>query len=217
MISYIFEHNIDSRVLDRASHLLESGKLICFPSDTSWLIAGDPFQKESIEKIYSLKSENKFKHFSLLTDGLSLASEIAIISDAHFRLMKKLTPGHFTFILPAQKKIMKALAASRTDKEVGIRIPPSPLIKTIIGHYGKCLISTNVTTHMLGLEKDAPIYPLIIQENLEHFIKLIIDPTETNFVGSSTIISLMQDTPFILRPGAGVATGIPMATFAANS
>ncbi|MDA8792344.1 L-threonylcarbamoyladenylate synthase [Bacteriovoracaceae bacterium] len=203
MISYVFEHSIDQRVLDSACNLLKKGCLLCFPTDTSWIIVCDPTIKEAITKFYSLKSEDKTKHYSLLCNSISMASEVAFVDDKHFKVIKKNIPGHFTFILEAQKSVRKYIKASKTDREIGLRFPPGLIVTKLIESYEKPLISTNLTHELLKLEKDQLIYPLLIEDCLGHLISMIIDPGEVNFVGPSTIVSLMGQIPEILRQGAG--------------
>jgi tRNA threonylcarbamoyl adenosine modification protein (Sua5/YciO/YrdC/YwlC family) len=122
MIEYIIAQNPDDRILKRCSDLLTQGKLLCLPTDTNWVVICDPFNKDAVEQLYRLKGESPQKHFSLLCSDISMASELAIIENQAFKLLKKLVPGHFTFIFNASKMITKYLKASKTDKEIGIRI-----------------------------------------------------------------------------------------------
>jgi tRNA threonylcarbamoyl adenosine modification protein (Sua5/YciO/YrdC/YwlC family) len=204
MISYIFEHNIDRRVLEKSKYILDQGGVICFPTDTNWIIAADPNNKSSIEKIYRIKKENASKHFSLLCNSISMSTKYAYISDRNFNILKNLTPGHFTFILEAQKETTKLLKASKSDKEVGIRIPPSPVTLELIKYLETPLVSTNITHEMLDLNESELIYPLLIEETIGSLIDLIIDPGDLNFVGPSTIVKLINEEFEILRHGAGI-------------
>ena len=108
MIEYVIPENPDDRILRKASSLLSQGGLIAFPTDTNWIAVCDPFVKKGVEKLYSLKNEGKLKHYSILCDSLSRASEVAVIHNSAFRLLKKKVPGHYTFIFEAKKKITKA-------------------------------------------------------------------------------------------------------------
>ena len=59
MIEYVIYDNPDDRILDKAKACIDAGQLICFPTDTNWIVAGSPFNKSAIEKIYKLKNESK--------------------------------------------------------------------------------------------------------------------------------------------------------------
>ena len=206
MIEYVLPHNPDDRVLIKASQFLSEGKLICFPTDTNWILAACATKKEGIEKLYKIKKEGSQKHFSILCDNISRASEIAHIDNQAFKLLKKCIPGHYTFIFEASKKIAKFVQASKTDKEVGVRFVPSDLVGKIIETHGEVLVSTNISYPLLGLDPSTPIpiYSYMLEETISHLVSLIIDPGEIDFAGESSIIDFVSEsTPVVLRAGAG--------------
>jgi len=204
MIEYVIAHNPDDRVLSKASSILNSGGLICLPTDTNWQVLANPYKKEALEKLYVLKRENQSKHFSLLCSSISMASELAHINDKAFRLLKKITPGHYTFIFEATKKIAKAIKATKTDKEVGIRFVPSELVSKLLEVHNDCVISTNINSNMVDTMEDGAIYSYMIEDKYSHLFQMIIDPGEIEFVGASSIVNLMDEEEFeLIRAGAG--------------
>ncbi|MBT4793178.1 MAG: threonylcarbamoyl-AMP synthase [Halobacteriovoraceae bacterium] len=206
MIEYIIAHSPDDRVLVKASKLLSAGKIICFPTDTSWTLAACSTQKNGIEKLYKIKKEGHQKHFSILCNEISRASELAHIENHAFKLLKKTIPGNYTFIFEARKKIAKLVQASKTDKEVGIRFVPSTLVDRLIEVHGEPLISTNIIPSLVGLDDDSidPIYSYQLEDCISHLTELIIDPGEFEFVGQSSIIDFSKgDVPQVMREGVG--------------
>src|SRR5688500_16050710 len=149
MIEYVVEHNPDDRVLARASQILRNGGLLCFPTETNWVIVCDPFKKESVDKLYRIRHIENTKHFTVLCASFQKAMEIAFINDGAFRLIKKVIPGPYTFIFEAQKKITKLLKASKVDHQVGIRFPPSHLCRSILTAFDGVLLSTHISHDMI--------------------------------------------------------------------
>ena len=204
MISYVIPHSPDDRVLENAGRILKSGGLIAFPTETNWVVVADPAEKKGIDKLYKLRHVDNTKHFTVLCSSFQKAVEVAHIEDSAFALMKKVIPGPYTFILPAQKKIQKYLKASKTDHEVGVRFPPNKLCQSIIDRYDGILISSHINHEMIDAEDDGiPLYSALIEDNLSHLIDLIIDPGEYEFLGSTTIVDFTQGTPEVVRIGAG--------------
>ncbi len=204
MIRYVVPENIDDRVVELASKFLREGQLIAFPADTSWVLACDPFNKKAVDKIYKFKNEEKLKHFSLICSSLKVANEVAVISSQVFRILNRVSPGHFTFILPARKKIMKSLRASRSDHEVGVRIIPIPWLNKLIDHFENPLLSTNITQKVLGVNEGEDIYSYLLEEKLSNSVSLILDPGDFEFVGQSTILNFVDEEEEVLvRQGAG--------------
>ena len=204
MIEYVIAHNPDDRVLKKASDILNKGGLICAPTDTNWQVLANPYKKEAVEKLYKLKEENQSKHFSLLCSSISMASDLAHINDRAFKLLKKITPGHYTFIFQATKKISKVIKATKTDKEIGIRFVPSILIERLLSTHSDALISTNIASHMVDTMEDGEVYSYMIEEKFSHLFDMIIDPGEVEFAGASSIVNLMEEDNFeVIREGIG--------------
>ncbi len=203
MIEYVIPENPDDRVLDRACDALAAGGLVAIPSDTSWVVVADPFNKKGIANIYRFKNIDKLKHLSLLCESFSKASEVAVINDIVFKTLKKITPGHYTFIFEATKKIIRAVQANKTDHNVGVRFVPSLLVQRLLQRYGDSLISTNFDKAEMGLSEEEQVFSYMIEDKYSNDISLIIDPGEYEIVGPSTIIDYSDNYPNVIREGAG--------------
>lgn len=204
MIEYVIAQSPDDRVIQKACNHLNKDGIIVIPTDTNWVMTASFDSKKAIDRLYRIKGESKHHHFSLLCSDLSMASDVAIIDDSAFRFIKKHIPGSFTFILEAQHRVTKLLQASKTDKEIGIRFPPGLLARTLISSFGKPLVSTNISSQLIGLDEGIVPYGYIIDEQLAHVVDLIIDPGEVDFLGQSTIVSMTNDSIEITRQGVGI-------------
>jgi tRNA threonylcarbamoyl adenosine modification protein (Sua5/YciO/YrdC/YwlC family) len=130
--------------------------------------------------------------------------EIAYIDDGAFRLMKKIIPGPYTFVFEAHKKITKLLKASKTDKEVGIRFPPSHLCQKLLQTHNDVVISSHINHEMIDMEDDGvPLYSALIEDALGNSIDLIIDPGDYQFLGPTTVIDFTSGAPEVVREGIG--------------
>ena len=204
MIEYVVGHNPDDRVLAKASQILRNGGLLCFPTETNWVVVCDPFNKVSVDKLYRLRHIENTKHLTVLCSSFKKAQEIALIDDGAFSLMKKVIPGSYTFIFEAHKKITKFLKASKVDHQVGIRFPPSPLARKIMESFDELLLSTHIAHDMVeGADPDLPLYSALIDDAFGNMIDMIIDPGEFEFVGSTTIVDFSTGEPEVVREGAG--------------
>lgn len=204
MIEYVFAHDPDDRIIDKAKSFLKDGHIIIIPTDTNWVLACDPFQKKAIESLYRLKGEERSHHFSLLCQDLSKASELAYIPDKSFRLIRNKIPGHYTFIFEASKKVIKAIKASKTDHQIGLRFVPEVLVTRLLEAYGGPLISSNLDSELIGRPmEDGPLFSYEIEDVLGSRVAMIIDPGEVEFAGASTIYDLREDVMELVRAGAG--------------
>jgi len=204
MIEYVIPENPDNRILSKCSEQLNSGSLIAFPTDTNWIIACDPWSKTGVEALYRFKGESKQKHFAFLCPSIAMASEVGVVTDSAYRLIRNRVPGNYTFIFKATKLAMKAVKASKTDHEVEIRIPPNSVVLKLLEYHRKPILSTNLTKEMLGIGEDDAVYSFMIEEKFGHSLSSILDPGEYEFAGASTIVDFSQgDFPILVREGAG--------------
>lgn len=203
MIEYVVEHNPDDRVLKKASDILRRGGLVAFPTESNWVVIADPYNKQGVDRLYSLRHEENTKHFTIMCPSFQRAMEIAFITDSAFALMKRVIPGSYTFILEAQKKITKFLKASKYDHQVGIRFPPRNLCRSILKAHDDVVISSHISHDMLEIEEGSFIYSALIEDHFDNLIDLIIDPGEIEFIGNTTIVDFTSGEPEVLRVGAG--------------
>lgn len=205
MIVYVVSENPDDRVLSKASQALKAGRLICLPAESNWVVLADPFNKQGVENLYRFRHVDDSKHFTLFCADIAQAAEVAHISDAHFRLLKRLIPGSYTFIFRAQKKTTKHLKASRTDHQVGVRFPPTDLLRKLLATHEGPAIGTHVDVSMIpDHDVSMSIWAGLIEETFGGQLDLILDPGEVEFTGSTTVLDVTEEgIPQLVRDGAG--------------
>jgi tRNA threonylcarbamoyl adenosine modification protein (Sua5/YciO/YrdC/YwlC family) len=147
MILYLHPINPEVRKLNSISEDLKRGANYIFPTDTVYAIVADANSKEGTEKLYNLKKLNKNKPLSLLCKDISMASQfIEYLPNEAYRLMKKITPGPFTFILKANKLLPKPCIIHHKDKHIGIRFPDHIYLQELLKIHDSPLTSTSVIT-----------------------------------------------------------------------
>ncbi len=189
------------RMVDRAVQAMAAGGLVAFPTDTYYAIGCDCFDKRAIERIYQLKQLPKTHELSFVCSDLAEVSRYAIVENAAYRVLRRKTPGPFTFILPATRLVPEL--ALRRQKTVGIRLPDSPIALEIIRRLAHPVISTSAATP----DGEALIDARDIKDQLGHGLDLILDggykPSEP-----STVIDLTGPEPVVVRQGKGDASDL---------
>ena len=207
MIEYVFPHNIDDRVLKRADFCLKDDGLIALPTDSSWSICCSIKSKTGIEKLRKLKGGMKDYTISVICENIRQIEEIATLSTPHFKLIRKLTPGPYVFILPARKHIEKTINMKRA--EIGIRIPDHPLPCRLILQHESPLFAVTASRTMASREWRDDSFA---EENLFNQgweleeipgIDRIIDTGEVLPKLLSTVLDLTGDEIEVVREGIG--------------
>ena len=218
MIEKIVPSNIDDRVISRAVTLLEDGALIALPTDTNWSVVCSIKSPAGIKKLRRLSGERDERHFTLLCSGISQFSEMCNLSNSRFRLINRLSPGPYVFILKTHRGTEKTLDIRR--HEVGVRIPDYPVTIRLIDSIGCPLYAITAKKSMtvsgspetFGDEQadtELPSIPEIqLFENAHELddikeLSLILDSGEDRERIFSTILDMCQDEIKLLRQGAG--------------
>ncbi|MDR2553157.1 MAG: Sua5/YciO/YrdC/YwlC family protein [Treponema sp.] len=218
MIEYLVSTNIDDRILARSARLLAAGGLLGLPSDTSWTAACSLASREGIKKLRKLSGERDERHFTLLCSDISQFSEFCSMNNSRFRLIKRLSPGPYVFILKTLLGTEKALNLRRG--EIGVRIPDHPVPVELIKTLGSPLYSVTAKRSMLEHSggaipepggEDGGLLPIAGEElfdggwELEAIegLDLILDTGDERPRIFSTILDLTGDEIVSLRLGAG--------------
>ncbi|MDR2398673.1 MAG: L-threonylcarbamoyladenylate synthase [Spirochaetaceae bacterium] len=219
MIETIVPGNMDDRLLDRGAQMLMEGGLVALPTDTSWSISCSFRSSEGIKRLRSLSGEREERHFTLLCSSIAQFGEWCQMDTTRFRLINRLTPGPYVFILKTLRGTEKALGLRR--KELGVRIPQHPVALGITRALGLPLYSITAKRSMipgfnteLSVVEDPPLALPPIPETelfqeaweLEGIagLDLILDSGEEQRRTFSTILDLSGEAVTLLRQGAGI-------------
>jgi tRNA threonylcarbamoyl adenosine modification protein (Sua5/YciO/YrdC/YwlC family) len=188
--------NPQQRQIDRVVDIIRKGGIVAYPTDTFYGIGCDIMNKKAIEKIYNIKQRNKNKPFSFICSDLKNISQYAKVSNFAYRNMKRLLPGPYTFVLSGSKLVPKIMLTKR--KTAGIRVPNNQIALALASELGYPIISTSAT------RPDGQIFddPSLLHEHFIKTIDVVIDGGPVPGFPSS-VISLIDDVPEIIRNGAG--------------
>ena len=217
MIEYIVPTNIDDRVLAKAARMLKGGGLVALPTDTSWSLVCSLKSPVGIKKLRKLSGEREERHFTLLCSDISQFGELCSLDNSRFRLIKRLSPGPYVFILKTLLGTEKALDIRR--REAGVRIPGHPIPLALINTLQQPLYSI---TAKKSMQEDAEFdsfaagegdeLPPIPEEDLFEGgweldgidgVDLVLDGGEERERIFSTILDVSGEDIRLLRHGAG--------------
>ena len=188
--------NPQERLIHRVVSSLKDGGIIAYPTDTFYGIGCDILNKKAIEKIYLIKQRSKNKPFSFICSGLKNISHYAKVSNYAYKTMKRLLPGPYTFVLEGSKEVPKMMLTKR--KSAGIRVPANNICIRIVEALNNPILSTSATM------PDGTIFydPSLIHDYFGSRLDIVIDGG-INSGQPSSVISLIGDTPIVIRKGMG--------------
>lgn len=199
MVIDINPDNPQPRLIAKVVDILEKGGVITYPTDTTYGIGCSIMNKRGIERIYSIKQREKNKPFSFICYDLSDISRYAKVSNYQYKVMKRLLPGAFTFVLNATNIVPGLLVTKQ--KTVGIRIPDNKICLAIVQALGHPIITTSANR-----SGEEPIGdPSVVDQELGKQVDLVVSGGILSAAVSS-VVSLIDDTPVVLRKGLGDVT-----------
>lgn len=194
----IHPQNPQSRLVARAAEIVRGGGLVVYPTDTTYALGCQIGDKTALERIRQIRRLDKEHHFTLACRDLSEIATYARVSDPSFRLLKQLTPGPYTFLLPATREVPRRLVHAK-KKTIGIRIPDHPIALALL----EALDVPMMTTTMKLPDDPGPLTdPEEIRVRLESAVDLVIDGGSGG-LESTTVLDLTGDRPQVIRQGLG--------------
>ncbi len=178
--------------------IIRDGGLIAYPTDSSYAFGCHIGDKKAIDRIHRIRHTDKKHNFTLVCADLSEISTYARVDNWAYRMIKSLTPGPYTFILPATREVPKRLQNPKR-RTIGLRVPDHVFVRAALEELGEPIMSST----LLLPGDDMPLTdPLEIEERIGHQVDAIIDAGPTG-IEPTTVLDLSSGSLEIIRVGRG--------------
>lgn len=200
MLVRVNSNNPDTATIARIVACLQLGGVIIYPTDTVYGLGCDVTNYKAVERLARIKGLDPNKsNFSFVCHDLSHITDYTKpLSNAAFRLMKKVLPGPYTFILESNIQSSKMFKNKR--KTVGIRVPDNDICRAIVKELGRPIVSTSI--HDEDELLDYTTDPAMIHQRFEDIVDMVVDGGYGNNI-PSTVVDCTTDDFVILRQGLG--------------
>lgn len=183
--------------LSKAVKLLKEGKLVVFPTETVYALAGDASNLAAVKQIFVLKERPINQSLSvLLAKKHALQEWVSDIPPIAEKLGERFWPGPLTLIFHKKKSVSSTLTGGQN--KIGLRVPDHPIAQAILKTFGSGLAapSANRSSHLSPTQFEHVLH------EFDNKLDLIIDGGPCAIGIESTIIDVTFDIPRILRLGA---------------
>lgn len=194
----IHPDNPQPRLIGQAAAILRGGGVAAYPTDSCYALGCLPGDKAAAERIIRIRRLDPRHHMTLLCRDLSEIGVMVRLDNSAFRLVRKLTPGPYTFLLRAGSDVPRRLQHARR-RTIGIRVPDNAVVLALLESLGEPLLSTSLILPGRDLPETDPES---IAAGLGSQIDLVI---ESGAAGTeqTTVIDLSGDAPVVVREGKG--------------
>lgn len=200
MAEHLEIHPVDPqpRLIARVADGLRAGGVIAYPTDSSYALGCVIGDKAAIDRIRWLRGFGREHYFSLLCRDLSEIATYARVENSNFRLIKRLTPGPYTFVLPATREVPRWLSHPKR-KTIGIRVPTHNTARAI----AEALDAPVMTVTAVVPGDELPLSdPADVRERIGNDLDMVID-SGACAVEPTTVVDLTGTVPRVLRQGRG--------------
>jgi tRNA threonylcarbamoyl adenosine modification protein (Sua5/YciO/YrdC/YwlC family) len=190
--------NPQRRLMQQSADVLRSSGLVAMPTDACYVLACRLGDKAAVDRLRQIRGVDEKHLLTLMCRDLSELAQYAQVDNRQYRFLKEWTPGAYTFILPATKEVPRRLMHP-SRKTVGLRVPSSPTVRTLLEELGEPVLSA---TLILPGETE----PLSDPEDIEHRLAKLIDlliEGEPGRLEPTTVIDMTGDEPMVARAGLG--------------
>lgn len=196
MLLEINPENPQPRLIAKVVEILKNGGVVVYPTDTTYGIGCSIFSKKGVERIYAIKQRERKKPFSFICSDLSDIARYAKVSNYAFKLLRRLLPGPYTFVLEANSVVPDLLLTKQ--RTVGIRMPDNKICLAIVKELGHPIVTTSA-----NLSGEDPIgNPWQVECDLGKLLDIVIDGGDLS-ADVSSVVSIIGDVPVVLRKGVG--------------
>ena len=186
------------KALNKAVAVLKEGGVVICPTDTVYGFLAGASNKKAVEKIYKIKKRPKSKPLPIFVKDIKMAKELAQIDDRQAKILRKLWPGKYTFIL--KRKITDVRRPELiTDvgrpelygvakDTVALRIPKHAFLQKLLKKINRPLVQTSVNISNQKPLSDIDSTVAVFDKNKA--IGLVINGGSVKRAQPSTIIDL---------------------------
>ncbi|MBT2513364.1 L-threonylcarbamoyladenylate synthase [Arthrobacter sp. ISL-30] len=186
------------RAINQIVELLTSGGLIAYPTDSCYALGAQLGNKEALDRIRTIRQLDDKHHFTLVCKDFAQLGQFVQIDNDVFRAIKAVTPGAYTFILPATREVPRRLMHPK-KKTVGVRIPDHRFVQVLLAELGEPLLSS---TLLLPGQNDPLTQGWEIKEELDHVLDAVVDSGDTG-AEPTTVVDFSGGSAEVVRRGMG--------------
>ena len=205
MSHYLEVHpeNPQKRFIKQSVEIIHNGGVIVYPTDSSYALGCHIGDKGAVARLRTIRQVDEKHNLTLVCRDLSEIATYAKISNTDYRLLKSLTPGPYTFILPATSEVPRRLMHPKR-RHIGIRVMDHPVVNDLLDELGQPLISCT----LIMPNEELPVTDAEdIRSRLEKQVDLIIDGGHCG-IEPTTVIRLTDGVADVRRQGKGRGHGL---------
>ena len=184
-----------------AAGMLRDGELVAFPTETVYGLGADATNEDAVTAVYTIKGRPRSNPLIIHVSNIDDALEIAHFDKCADILAETFWPGPLTLILPRHPKCVVSARACADLATVALRIPANDIALDLLRKSRRPIAGPSANAS----GRTSPTTARHVRQNLGNAISIVLDDGPCQVGIESTVITLADERPLLLRPG-----GIPV-------
>jgi tRNA threonylcarbamoyl adenosine modification protein (Sua5/YciO/YrdC/YwlC family) len=195
----VHPENPQPRLLEQVvAALRDDDALIAYPTDSGYALGCRIGNRDGRDRILRIRGLDERHHFTLMCRDFSQLGQLVHVDNSAFRAIRAVTPGPYTFILPATPEVPRRLLHPR-KRTVGVRIPDHVFDQALLDALGEAILTSSL---ILPGESEPRTMGWEVKEELDNDVDIVVEAGETP-AEPTTVIDWSAGAPEVLRVGAG--------------
>lgn len=184
--------------VEEAVRALRAGELVILPTETVYGLAADAANPAAVAKLYAAKGRPSFNPLIAHVRDLAAAAAIAVLDDRARRLAEAFWPGPLTLVAPFRPAGGVCDLARAGLDTVAVRVPAHPVARAVLAAFGGAIVAPSANRS--GRPSPTRLADAVAETGASAAVALDGGPCRVGL--ESTVISLLEGPPRLLRPGA---------------
>jgi L-threonylcarbamoyladenylate synthase len=185
----------DPETVSLAARVLESGGLIVYPTDTVYGLGCNPFNPDSVRRLFAVKRRPLSMAVPVAVWGIDMSDRLTFVGGEARALMRRFWPGPLTIVLRRRDTVPALVAGGGMD--LGVRMPDHEVPLQVMKEADLPIVTTSANVH----GEPSPSSAEELADRIIGEVDLVLDGGRTVGGVESTVVDLTVDPPEILREG----------------
>ncbi len=192
------------QIINTCVAALKQGKVVAYPTDTSYGLAVNAENIAAIRKLYRIKERSAGQPIHVVVPSVAYAKKIVGWNTVAGRLAKSFWPGPLTMVLGLVSQQAGLELLSAKTKSLGVRLPKNKIALDLARQLGKPITTTsaNPSLHLSGGYDSYSAGDVVTQfKDKKHQPDIVLDAGQLPRHKPSTLLKISRGFVHILRPG----------------
>jgi L-threonylcarbamoyladenylate synthase len=187
-----------NEAIAEAAQAIASGEIVAFPTETVYGLGANALDTRAVARVFAAKGRPSAKPLAVLVSGLANVEDYAYVNAAARTLADAFWPGPLTLVLPKRQDCPLAEPVSAGFDTIGFRAPDHAVAQMLLAKSGLPIVAPSANRSGRPSAKTAAE----VAAELGDRPFMILDGGPAPLGIESTIVSLVGETPTLLRQGA---------------